>query len=741
MAERSFNFDLVFKVLVITGLSLSLATPVIRGLGYSGPGFWASLFFTLAVVGFYLMLHYYPLTALFFPVAFALLFRLYYLNPQLAIMELTALFSLKQPANSLFWPLVTIAVITLLVYLIVFKAPKPLPVLFAVGFIATALLWYRFVDSAYPAAISFSAFWLMLLSYNRGALVWAGTAEDDQESFLLPEMRKTWLSYTATILSLAMLLALLLPKNIAPAPWYGLHSWVAEHFSFLQSLRPTEEPLIRGDGGEFYLYGFGLQSEKELGGPLYLDSIILLEVQGSGGKYLKGSVLDHYNGHSWSDTTLFDELGSLPLPPEKLLADLGESELTIKHLRLRTSTLFTGLYPQAVKAPPGTILVNGSGSLKLDKSVPLHYEYHVIGYNLLYRPAVEDQVIAENPAGLSRYLELPDDLPERVFKLVLEITAGQQSSYGKIKALEGYLRRHYSYTTDIPLTPEDRDFVDFFLFDLQEGYCTYFATALSVMGRAAGIPTRYVSGFVIPAEPAANGRYYIAGTDAHAWVEVYLPGLGWLPFEATPGYTTDASLPFRAWSDSPPYFSGYDPENVRESGSTNLRDFDPDRDRPAVDSGSGLKALAIINMLLVVTAIIFLFFLGGLVALVLFRLRKVKQSFKNLDSRSPRGQAVGYYNLTLIFLERLALGRYPGETPHEYSLRIVREVHLWNLNFREISAGVALALYSRQPLPLDLAWQARQFYQVIFDRYLVKAGRLTAFIEILIYGRYLLGKL
>ena len=741
MAKRSFNFDLTFKVLVITGLSLSLATPVIRGLGYSGPGFWASLFFTLAAVGFYLLLHYYPLTAIIFPVAFALLYRLYYLNPQLFIMELTALFSLKQPANSLFWPLVMIAIITLIVYLTVFRVSKPLPVLFAVGLGTTALLWYNFVDLAYPAAISFSAFWLMLLSYNRGSLVWAGAAGADQESFLLPEMRKTWLAYTATILSLAMLLALLLPKNIAPAPWYGLHNLVAEHFSFLHSLRPAEESLTRGDGGEFYLYEFGRQSEKELGGPLYLDSIVLLEVTGGGGTYLKGSVLDHYNGHSWSDTTVIYELRSLPLPPEKLLADLSKSELTIKHLRLRTSTLFTGLYPQAVKAPPGTMLVNGSGSLKLDKSVPLHYEYHVISYNLLYRPAVKDQVSADSPAGFSRYLELPDGLPARIIKLALEITAGQQSSYGKIKALEGYLRRHYSYTTEIPQTPEDRDFVDYFLFDLQEGYCTYFATALAVMGRAAGIPTRYVSGFVIPAEPASNGRYYIAGTDAHAWVEAYLPGLGWLPFEATPGYTTGASLPYRIIGDYLPDFTGFDPESVRESGSLSLIDFDPDRDRPYADSGNGLNTLEIINMLLIVTAIFFLLLLGGLVALVLFRLIKVKQSFKNLNGLSPRGQAVGYYNLTLIFLERLALGKYPGETPHEYSLRIVREVHLWNLNFREISAGVALALYSRQPLPPDLAWQARQFFQVIFNRYLVRAGRLTAFIEILIYGRYLLGKL
>jgi transglutaminase-like putative cysteine protease len=539
---------------------------------------------------------------------------------------------------------------------------------------------------------------------------------------------------------MAMLLALLLPKNIAPAPWYGLHNLVAEHFSFLQNLRPTDKPLVRGDGGEFYLYEFGRQSEKELGGPLYLDNTILLEVNG-GGSYLRGTVLDHYNGHGWSDTTLFFKLGNLSLPPEKLMPDLSESELTIKHLRLRTSTLFTGLYPQSVIAPPGTLLINGSGSLKLDKSVPLNYEYHVVSYNLLYRPLVDGQISADIRFGLNRYLELPVDLPERITKLALEITAGQQTSYGKIKALESHLRRYYSYTTASPQTPEDRDFVDYFLFDLQEGYCTYFATALAVMGRTVGVPTRYVSGFTIPAEPAANGRYYIAGTDAHAWVEAYLPGLGWLPFEATPGYVTDASLASRTRSDYLPYFSGVEPERVSESGRTSLRDYDPDRDRTVVDSGNRLKVLAIFNRLLIVALIIILLLTGGLVALVLFRLRKVKQRLIYLDNLSTRGQAVGYYNLTLIFLERLNLGKYPGETPYEYSLRIIRDVHLWDLNFREISAGVALALYSRQQLPKDLVWKTRQFYHVIFNRYLQKAGRLTAFIEIFIYGRYLTDKL
>ncbi len=739
MTGRRFNFDLAFKVLVIAGLSLSLSTPVVRGLGYSGPDFWVRLVVTLVALGFYLLLQHYPLTAFLFPLALAPLYRLYHLNPRLFLAKLMALFSLKQPADSLFWPLVTIGLITLAVYLVVLRARRPLPLLFAAGFSTTALLWYRFVDVAYPAAITFSAFWLMLLSYNRGALIWpeaAGSDESASENCSLPAMRKTWLTYTVSILTLTLFFTLVLPKNFAPAPWPGLQSWAAEHFTILQSLRPAEEAAIRGDGGEFRLLVFGRPEEKELGGPMYLDSTVLLEVRGKGGTYLKGSVLDFYDGHSWFDTAGYQELISLPRPPEQLIADLAESELTIRHLRLRTSTLFTGLYPQLISLPPGAILINENGSLKLDKSVPLHYEYRIVSYNLLYRPAVEAGLGIESPPVAERYLQLPANLPPRVINLARELTAEQPNSYAKIKTLEGYLRRHFKYTIEIPATPESRDFVDHFLFDLQEGYCTYFATALAVMGRAAGVPTRYLSGFVTPAIPAANGAYYVAGTDAHAWMEAYLPGLGWLPFEATPGYTTDSFLPLRSRNTYKQYFSGVGQADDRALIGWGPRVSDPDQDWSATASGDSLDNLQLINRLILAAALFTLVLLAALVVLLLFRLRQVKQYLKKLDDLSSRGQAVGYYNLTLSFLEQLALGKYPGETPQEYSLRIARAVHLWDLNFQDISAGVSLALYSRQPLPVDLASQARLFFHIIFDRYLATAGRLTAFVEILIRGRY-----
>jgi hypothetical protein len=108
-----------------------------------------------------------------------------------------------------------------------------------------------------------------------------------------------------------------------------------------------------------------------------------------------------------------------------------------------------------------------------------------------------------------------------------------------------------------------------------------------------------------------------------------------------------------------------------------------------------------------------------------------------LKQLQPRLQAVVYYNLALSFLERLGTGKYPGETPREYSRRIIRDVYRWDLNFQDISEGINLALYSRHDESFSsLAKLSGRFYRMIFSRYLARVGRRTAFIEILLQGKY-----
>jgi hypothetical protein len=133
------------------------------------------------------------------------------------------------------------------------------------------------------------------------------------------------------------------------------------------------------------------------------------------------------------------------------------------------------------------------------------------------------------------FLDVPETVPQRVHDLALEITADKTNDFDRVTAIRDYLLQ-FPYTLTPEALPRGRCFVDFFLFDTQEGYCTYFASAMAVMSRIAGVPSRYTEGFVLP--PSANPNEYVTVTNrmAHAWVEVYLEGFGWHIIEATPTY-------------------------------------------------------------------------------------------------------------------------------------------------------------------------------------------------------------
>jgi transglutaminase-like putative cysteine protease len=137
----------------------------------------------------------------------------------------------------------------------------------------------------------------------------------------------------------------------------------------------------------------------------------------------------------------------------------------------------------------------------------------------------------------SRYLTLPASLPERVHQLAREITDGFSTPYDKAVAIEAYLRTNYPYDLKVPPPPQGRDVADFLLFDLQRGYCDYYATTMVVLVRSVDIPARFVSGYSPGSYDAPSAQYIVRELNAHSWVEVYFPEIGWIEFEPT------ASLP------------------------------------------------------------------------------------------------------------------------------------------------------------------------------------------------------
>ena len=161
-----------------------------------------------------------------------------------------------------------------------------------------------------------------------------------------------------------------------------------------------------------------------------------------------------------------------------------------------------------------------------------------------------------------RYTQLPDTLPERVKGLAAELTGEAETPYDKALAIEAYLKG-LPYTLKLDPPPFDADGVDHFLFSQRQGYSEYFASSMAVMLRSEGVPARLAAGYTVGDPITDFEGFAVTDSHSHAWVEAYMPGYGWVPFEPTPG----AQLP-----------AIYQPgaELTEGLGSSAIGDFDSD---------------------------------------------------------------------------------------------------------------------------------------------------------------------
>ncbi len=216
---------------------------------------------------------------------------------------------------------------------------------------------------------------------------------------------------------------------------------------------------------------------------------------------------------------------------------MERAEVTIYPDNILTSTIFLPYFPIEIEANGRKISYNKDlemyfrrgffkgieGSYTIKSILPKNKKGKV---NILDHRDIEKE----------KYLQLPANLPYRITWLAEEITKDFETDYEKIKALEKYLVENHTYSLTVSDIPEDEDFVDYFLFDDKVGYCTYYASALAVMGRTLNIPTRYVEGFVLPEKRGDSGFYEVKSERAHAWVEAYIEDMGWVNFEPTSPY-------------------------------------------------------------------------------------------------------------------------------------------------------------------------------------------------------------
>ncbi|MBR6393516.1 MAG: transglutaminase domain-containing protein [Ruminococcus sp.] len=153
------------------------------------------------------------------------------------------------------------------------------------------------------------------------------------------------------------------------------------------------------------------------------------------------------------------------------------------------------------------------------------------------------------------YLQIPDnkDMDEvyAAYSDILSKAKGAHSAVDKVAVLDELrlrMQEDTKYTLSPGKTPSNRDFINYFLIENKKGYCIHYATSGVILARMAGIPARYATGYVITADDFNDGNLQEDGSYAidvqdnrsHAWVEIYLDGYGWVPFEFTAGYSCRA---------------------------------------------------------------------------------------------------------------------------------------------------------------------------------------------------------
>ena len=164
---------------------------------------------------------------------------------------------------------------------------------------------------------------------------------------------------------------------------------------------------------------------------------------------------------------------------------------------------------------------------------------------------------------MDQYLQLPGDITPRTKDLAKKIASDITSPYDIANAVTQYLRTNIVYELSIDQPPPKQERIDWFLFDYQRGFCNYYASAEVILLRTLGIPARMAVGFAqgerkvsdtnqppIGVGPVSNdtqsndtSTYVVRQKDAHAWPEVFFPGIGWVEFEPTVSQPDIARIP------------------------------------------------------------------------------------------------------------------------------------------------------------------------------------------------------
>lgn len=351
-------------------------------------------------------------------------------------------------------------------------------------------------------------------------------------------IRSYWLIPLTFMVVLAIVIGLNAPK--AGPQW-------PDPVPFLKSAAKGQ--LI---GSSVNKIGYGVD-DSSLGGAFINDDTTVFTAEMKKAHYWRIESKDYYTGKGWIVTESFPKTFI-----DKNHIDLGNFENVAKEENIseRITVKNIGDYPhiaypldlRAIKTDQNVQLLMERFSGKLFTEINGE-EVQLDSYEIVYdNPVFSTEALKLANKGNNAYIkdlytQLPEELPQRVKDLAVEITKNKATRYEKAKAIESYFAANgFTYETKNVMIPEEgQDYVDQFLFDSKKGYCDNFSTSMIVLLRSLDIPARWVKGYTqgdfIKELDGDTKLYEVKNSNAHSWVEVYFPGIGWVPFEPTQGFS------------------------------------------------------------------------------------------------------------------------------------------------------------------------------------------------------------
>ncbi len=311
--------------------------------------------------------------------------------------------------------------------------------------------------------------------------------------------------------------------------------------------------------------------------------------------YWLAALYDSYDGHRWNATK-----GMKAQKTGGRVFDFSGNTYTQNFFMDKkiSPTLYGAFLPRNFEFPPGsgykteTTFYN-SRILNME-SVSVPFSYNVISINF-----TSDNVVPGfKPAQLwfekltpKHYTALPGNaVSGRLQKLSAKITFGEKDIYKKAILLRDYLRENFKYRMDAGKTPPEKEITDYFIFELKEGNCQYFANSLAVMARINGIPSRLATGFSPGNYNILNGTFEVYEYHAHAWTQLFIEGKGWLTFDATPpGEVISRTTPLIIGALEDPF--GDEWKVTPPEITKNTRDFFAEKNKPRVEKSKAVAPL------------------------------------------------------------------------------------------------------------------------------------------------------